>query len=88
MKGRTVELRLGEEFLKTLSDGGVGPVDKRLTDAIGYLSVWAYGGRPTLVQIYGDRRGELTARYTDENGEDVYTIGAVPDDNWNYSFHS
>lgn len=85
---RTVELKLSEEFLKELSDNGVGAVDKRLCDAIGYLSMWGLNGRAVKVVIYGDRRGEMTAVYSTAGGSDVFVIGAVPDDNWNYSFHS
>lgn len=85
---RQVELRLSPEFLATLSESGVGSIDKRLTDAVGYLSLWGLGGRAVKVVIYGDRHGEMTARYTDQHGEDVFTIGAVPDESWVYSFHS
>jgi len=85
---RIVQLRLSEEFLTELSENGVGQVDKRLTDAIGYLSMWGLNGRAKQVTIHGDRRGELVANYVNEAGDRVFTIGAVPDDNWNYSFHS
>lgn len=86
---RMVEINLTEEFLLELSKNGVGAVDRRFTDAVGYLSTWGIGRRFTTVRIYGDpKRGEMTAVYSTKGGADVFVIGAVPDDNWNYSYHS
>jgi hypothetical protein len=85
---RTIEVSLGEEFFRVLSENGVGQVDKRLCDAIGYLSLWGFGGQAVKVQIYGDRQGELSASYYDKDDNRILVIGAVPDDNWVYSFHS
>lgn len=85
---RIIELLLSDDYFKILSENGVGPIDKRHTDAIGYLSMWGFGGRAVKVRIVGDRHGELTAGYFDKDGKHVMTIGGVPDDNWVYSFHS
>lgn len=88
MNGRTIELNLPQEFVDVLHEHNVSTIDRKLTDAVGYLSMWAYGSRFVKVRIVGDGRGELTAVYSDANGDAGYVIGAVPDDNWDYSFHS
>lgn len=88
MINRTVELAFSEEFVDVLSKAGVSLIDKRVSDALGYLSAWGVGGRAAKVRIVGDRRGELTAVYMDPKGDHVFTIGTVPDDSWTFSFHS
>lgn len=88
MINRTVDLLVSEEFVDVLSKAGLSLIDKRVADAVGFLSNWGLGGRFAKVRICGDRRGELTAVYMPPDGSTGYVIGAVPDENWNYSFHS
>lgn len=85
---RTVELNLSPEFYAALSEGDVGVVDPRLCAAIGFLSVWSNSDRFPKVTIHGSKTGDLTAHYYDKSGAVGYVIGGIPDDNWNYTFHS
>lgn len=88
MLKRTIELLFPQEFLDTLTEYEVSTIDRRFTDAIGYLSNWGVGGRGVRVTIAGDRHGEMVATYWDKDGAAIMVIGAVPDENWVWSFHS
>jgi hypothetical protein len=83
---RSIEIRLCEQFHDVLQDLGV--TSQELSNAVGYLSMWAIGGRLAHVRIFGDRHGELTANYQDDQGNVGYVIGAVPREDGSYSFHS
>ena len=83
---RKIEIVLCEEFV----DVHKGLPNKQISDAIGYLANWAIGSeRYHSVRIVGDQHGDLTAVYSNKNGETTYVIGAVQHtDGEGFSFHS
>lgn len=82
---RTVEIILDENFTNMAGKALSGQV----FHAIGYLSMWAIGGKNyTKVRIVGDRHGDIDAVYMNDAGDRTYTIGAVLRDNGEYTFHS
>lgn len=90
MTERTVHLRFTKEFTDKHS-----LVDKGVSEAIGYLSVWAAreGCRLTVVRIFGDADGNLNADYFESaekmaNNERGYEIFGLRGQDGTYSFHS
>lgn len=83
MADRNIELMLSSDDMLQIAET-IGSWDKLWT-AIGYLTTWNMS-YPT-VRIFRDDRTDLVAVYLNEQGERVYTIGAVWHDD-HYGFHS
>jgi hypothetical protein len=81
---RDIVLQFDEEFPVPN-----GAQDTLLTAAVGYLCMWAvHNDRYCRLRLYGDRRGDLHARYTNKDGVETYVIFGHRQEDGNYSFHS
>jgi hypothetical protein len=83
---REIKLSFDDEF--------PGGDRSSIYSAIGYLASWAHpsadseGRYSGTVNIFADRRGDITATYHNSAGETTYVIGGIRDSEGNYSFHS
>lgn len=70
----------------------VDPHDRELQQAVGYLSIWAYGSKKYRdAKLWVDCEKNVTANYFDENGKQTYLIFGKRDEyksKVSYSFHS
>lgn len=83
--GRTVTLTFDDEFQNVVIET-IGQV----YHTIGYLAMWAISSeqRSGNLTIFGDREGNLHARYRNKAGEVTYEIFGMRDENGEYSTHS